>query len=587
METQFHIRRGIRKKLLYTMIGLIVGLLTTLTIIHTFSQKRVLERETESRIAMMKENLVERGKIFSDYLSRQAENDIAFLNLSNVKEIINKSIDEDKGLSYAILTDQFSKAHIHTLNPELEGEKLSDEEDWFAVNQSKVIINEYVKDGNSFMEFIVPVNAMEIISPVNANTEPWGIRSADTGPWGILRLGFSLNLLNKEITNSRKGIEKQTKSIIIRSIFTSFMFISIGVTLVFMISTRLSKPIIDLTESARELSKGNFGITENIKIDSGDEIGLLASEFIEMSRNLKISRERLEVYSQTLEQKVEDRTIKLKEANEKSEAANKKLQEIDNMKTEFLSIVSHELRTPLAAVLGYAKIINNRLNDVIFPNVREDSKVVMSTRKVNKGLDTIISEGGRLTELINDLLDITKIEAGKIEWKMEPVSVAEIIERAMAITSSSFEQYGLEPISDVEDGLPKVVGDKNWLEQVMINLISNAMKFTEKGSVTCRARKINNEIMISVIDTGIGISAVDQEKIFEKFKQAGTTIKGKPKGTGLGLPICKEVVTHHGGRIWVESELVKGSIFSFTLPYSKGGQREQRFNVYKDVNLQL
>ena len=571
METQFHIKRGIRKKLLYTMIGLIAGLLITLTFIHTFSQKRILEREAESRIAMMKENLVERGRILSGYLSHQAENDIAFLNLSNVKEIINKSIDEDKSMSYAILTDQSSKAHIHTLNPELEGEKLSDEEDWFAVNQSKVIINEYVKDGNSFMEFVVPVNSMEVIVPVNANTEPWGIRSADTGPWGILRLGFSLNLLNKEIINSRKDIGKQTKNIIIQSTLTSFMFISIGVILVFMISTRLSKPIIDLTKSARELSKGNFGITENIKIDSGDEIGLLASEFIEMSRNLKISRERLEVYSQTLEQKVEDRTIKLKEANEKSEAANEKLQEIDNMKTEFLSIVSHELRTPLAAVLGYAKIINNRLNDVIFPNVREDSKVVMSTRKVNKGLGTIISEGERLTELINDLLDITKIEAGKIEWKMEPVSVAEIIERAMAITSSSFEQYGLEPISDVEDGLPKVVGDKNWLEQVMINLISNAMKFTEKGSVLCRARKINNEIIISVIDTGTGISDIDKEKIFEKFKQAGTTIKGKPKGTGLGLPICKEIVKHHGGRIWVESELGKGSIFSFTLPCSTVG----------------
>ena len=92
------------------------------------------------------------------------------------------------------------------------------------------------------------------------------------------------------------------------------------------------------------------------------------------------------------------------------------------------------------------------------------------------------------------------------------------------------------------------------------------MKFTEKGSVLCRARKINNEIIISVIDKGTGISDIDKEKIFEKFKQAGTTIKGKPKGTGLGLPICKEIVKHHGGRIWVESELGKGSIFSFTIP---------------------
>ena len=569
METQFHIKRGIRKKLLYTMIGLIAGLLITLTFIHTFSQKRILERETESRITMMKENLLDRGKILSDYLSRQAENDIAFLNLSNVKEIINKSIDEDKSMSYAILTDQSSKAHIHTLNPELEGEKLSNEEDWFAVNQSKVIINEYVKDGNSFMEFVVPINSMEVVVPVNANTEPWGIRSADTGPWGILRLGFSLNLLNKEIINSRKDIGKQTKNIIIQSTLTSFMFISIGVILVFMISTRLSKPIIDLTKSVRELSKGNFSITENIKIDSGDEIGILASEFVEMSKNLRISRENLEVHSRTLEQKVEDRTLKLKEANKRSEEANKKLQEIDNMKTEFLSTVSHELRTPLSLVLGFARIIKKRFEDVIFPHVKtEDSKVLKSINQVESNLDTIVSEGDRLTDLIDDLLDITKIEAGKFEWEMEPTSVAEVIKRATAIASSSFEENGLELIKDIEDRLPKVVGDENRIQQVIINLISNAVKFTEKGSITCRARKINNEIMISVIDTGTGISKSDHVKIFEKFKQTSIPLKDKVKGTGLGLAICKEIVEHHGGRIWVESEQGKGSVFSFTLPCS-------------------
>jgi PAS domain S-box-containing protein len=293
--------------------------------------------------------------------------------------------------------------------------------------------------------------------------------------------------------------------------------------------------------------------------------GIIRDRTFEMKakNELLANAKELEEYSQALEEKVEARTLSLREAN-------KKLQEMDNLKTEFLSIVSHELRTPLAAVLGYAKIINNRLKDVIFPNVRGDIKVVMSTRKINKGLGTIISEGERLTELINDLLDIAKIESGKVEWEMELVSVAEIIERAIALTSSSFEQYGLELISDVEDGLPEVVGDKNRLEQVMINLISNAMKFTEKGSVLCMARKVKNEIIISVIDKGTGISDIDKEKIFEKFKQTGTTIKGKPKGTGLGLPICKEIVKHHNGRIWVESEMGKGSTFSFTLPSSTG-----------------
>ncbi|MHC4454530.1 MAG: sensor histidine kinase, partial [Planctomycetota bacterium] len=134
------------------------------------------------------------------------------------------------------------------------------------------------------------------------------------------------------------------------------------------------------------------------------------------------------------------------------------------------------------------------------------------------------------------------------------------------ITISSFEENELELIKDVEDGLPEVIGDEDRMQQVMINLISNAVKFTEKGSVTCRARKINDDIMISVIDTGLGISEGDQERIFEKFEQVGTALKDKPKGTGLGLPICKEIVAHYDGSIWVKSELGKGSNFSFTLP---------------------
>ncbi len=544
MEKQVQIKRSIRWKLISTMIGLIVGLLMTLTFIQTFSQKRILEREVESRITMMRGNLIERGKTFSDYLSRQTENGMASFNLSNVTEIINKSVNEDEYLAYVILVDHSSKAYIHTLNPELEQEILSSEEDWFAANQSEAIINEYVKNGESFMEFIVPI-------------------IVGTNPWGVLRIGFSLNLLNKEITNSRMDILKQTKNMIIRSILTSFIFIFIGIVIVFMISTRLSKPLISLTESARELAKGNFGITENIKIKSEDEIGVLGSAFIEMSRDLKTSHEELENYSRTLKQKVEDRTLELREANER-------LKEMDNMKTEFLSIVSHELRTPLALVLGFARIINKKLEGVIFPFVRvENSKIHKSIRQVRDNLHTIVSEGNRLTDLINDLLDITKIEAGKVEWQTETLSIAEIIEQAAAITSSSFEENELELIRDVQDGLPKVVGDKNRIVQVMINLISNAVKFTEKGSVTCMARRINNEIMISVIDTGTGIDEVNQERIFEKFGQLRDTIADRPRGTGLGLPICKEIVGHYGGRIWVESEPGKGSTFLFTLPCSK------------------
>lgn len=251
-----------------------------------------------------------------------------------------------------------------------------------------------------------------------------------------------------------------------------------------------------------------------------------------------------------------------------------KEKEIDSMKTDFISTVSHELRTPLTSVLGFAKIIKRRLNDEIFPHVKtEDKKIQRMINQVDGNIGIIISEGERLTKLINDVLDIAKMEAGKIEWKKEALSVGEIIERAATAASALFEQKGLRLVKDIEDGLPEITGDGDRLMQVIINLISNAVKFTDKGSITCRARKVWNEkeeladfVEISVIDTGVGIAKEDNWKVFEKFKQVGDVLTDKPTGTGLGLPICKQIVEHHGGRIWVESELGKGSAFSFALP---------------------
>ncbi|MBD0364082.1 MAG: response regulator, partial [Coleofasciculus sp. C3-bin4] len=207
--------------------------------------------------------------------------------------------------------------------------------------------------------------------------------------------------------------------------------------------------------------------------------------------------------------------------------------------------------------------------DTIFPKIQtEDAKIQRTIRQVAQNIDIMVSEGERLTKLINDVLDIAKMEAGRVDWNMQYFSVHELIERASSATFALIEQKGLELIIDVKEDLPKILGDRDRLLQVVINLISNALKFTEDGAVTCKASCTDHEITISVIDTGIGIPEVDQPKIFEKFKQVGNTLTDKPKGTGLGLSICQQIVKHHGGKIWVESELGEGSTFSFTLPIS-------------------
>ncbi len=241
--------------------------------------------------------------------------------------------------------------------------------------------------------------------------------------------------------------------------------------------------------------------------------------------------------------------------------------EVDQMKTDFLSTVSHELRTPLTSVLGFAKLIQKKMEEVLLPLIPMDDKKVQRTAKqVRENLHIIVSEGDRLTALINDVLDIAKIESGKVEWHMENLSLATIVDRAIAATSVLADNSGLTVKRIVPETLPEVSADRDRLIQVVINLLSNAIKFTDRGSVTCEVLSTSDEVEVRIQDTGIGLAESDLEKVFEKFKQVGEVMTDKPKGTGLGLPICKQIIVHHGGRIWVESVLGQGSTFIFALP---------------------
>lgn len=275
----------------------------------------------------------------------------------------------------------------------------------------------------------------------------------------------------------------------------------------------------------------------------------------------------IEAHSRTLEQRVEQRTVELALATAEADQARSAAEAANETKSAFLANVSHELRTPLTSVLGFTKIIQKRIDDVIFPRVTAaDTKTQRAMRQVRENLQIIVSEGERLTAMINDVLDLAKIESGKLEWKSELVSVPVVVQRATAATSALFDAKELQLVVEVDDTVPLVNGDPDRLIQVVINLLSNAVKFTDRGSVVCRATSMGNEVVISVLDSGTGIASEDHTKVFEQFKQVGDTLTDKPKGTGLGLPISKQIVEHHGGRMWLESELGTGSTFSFTLP---------------------
>jgi signal transduction histidine kinase len=251
------------------------------------------------------------------------------------------------------------------------------------------------------------------------------------------------------------------------------------------------------------------------------------------------------------------------EANEARAAA----EQANEAKGLFLASVSHELRTPLTSVIGFAKVIRRQLEERIIPHVdADDQRTQRAIAQVRDNVGVIVTEGERLTTLVNNVLDLAKIESGRFEWNMQQVSIANVTDRAFAATAGLFENKGIELRREIPANLPDIVADRDGLVQVIINLLSNAVKFTDHGSVTCRAEQTGEGILVSVADTGIGIEPADQELVFEKFTQVGDTLTDKPHGTGLGLPICREIVERHGGRIWVESEPGKGTRFSFVLP---------------------
>jgi signal transduction histidine kinase len=298
----------------------------------------------------------------------------------------------------------------------------------------------------------------------------------------------------------------------------------------------------------------------------------ISIENARLYEGLKTATKELEEYSRTLEQKVEERTIALSEEIDIRKKAEEAAEEANRIKSNFLSTVSHELRTPLTSVLGFARIIRKKLDESVLPALKfEDRKAAKSLGQIRDVTEIIVSEGDRLTALIDDVLDLAKMEAGKIAWNVQQISVVDVIDRATTAVSSLLEQKSLALIKEIEEGLPEISGDRDRLIQVVINLLSNAWKFTNAGSITVHASLTTMDeerqfIKIGITDTGIGISPKDQEKVFEKFSQIGDTLTDKPKGTGLGLPICREIVECHGGSIWVESEHGKGSTFFFTIP---------------------
>jgi len=303
----------------------------------------------------------------------------------------------------------------------------------------------------------------------------------------------------------------------------------------------------ELVEFAERLLSGAIGAASaRVMISS-----VVEGEEISPEGVMKIIDETSQVleYSHQLEEK----SIELEAATKELQEANRRLKELDRLKDEFVSTVSHELRTPLTSVRAFSEILHDNAD--------------MGQVERQKYLDIMVKETERLTRLINEVLDLAKIESGRADWHMENIDLTEVLREAVAATSQLFREKSVAIVEMIPTFPIQVFADRDRIIQVVINLLSNAAKFSpqEKGKVTVRLYFKEGEIRVEVADNGPGIHHDEQEKIFEKFKQITDLRNGKPTGTGLGLAICRRIVEYHNGNIWVESIPGEGSKFIFSL----------------------
>lgn len=259
-------------------------------------------------------------------------------------------------------------------------------------------------------------------------------------------------------------------------------------------------------------------------------------------------------YSVRLEQK----SLELEAATAELRAANERLTELDRMKDDFISTVTHELRTPLTSIRAFSEIL---LDD---PRIQLDERTHF--------LSIITKETERLTRLINQMLDMAKIESGNAEWLASEVDMRQVIRESLEASAQLYKDRSVRIAVEMPEAVPPVMADRDRLIQVMLNLLSNAVKFCDPSTGRVKVRLLLQEdrLRVDVCDNGPGIAAMDQARIFEKFRQAGDTMTGKRGGTGLGLAISRQIIQRFGGAIWVESEPGKGALFSFTLPLLRG-----------------
>ncbi len=398
-----------------------------------------------------------------------------------------------------------------------------------------------------------------VMKKVRSSTGTWFVAHDEHGVESVIASSEIITHLREEIIfaydsslyliftqSSEEAFRKPTRTVLLGAAIPGIILAVLLILVTYTVLRRIVQPISALKEGVLKIGSGD--LDHRIDIKSGDEIEELASEFNHMAMELK------NFYTQ-LEDKVKLRTVEL-------ERSNKALEKANRLKSEFLANMSHELRTPLNSIIGFSEI----MIDQIYGDLN---------KKQSKFMENIHKSGIYLLELINGILDLSKVEAGKVKLNLSVFQIAQALKEVLNIIKPLAAKKNIIISYSIEKGINEVSADRLKYKQIMYNLLGNAIKFTPSGgSVTVSVTREGNLLSTSVIDTGIGIKDDDVNKIFESFRQADGSTTRDFGGTGLGLTLTKQFVEIHGGEISVRSRVGEGSIFTFTIPLIEKEQPE-------------
>jgi len=313
-------------------------------------------------------------------------------------------------------------------------------------------------------------------------------------------------------------------------------------------SNFILSPILTQDGTIGVIFVGNQNETQTMSEADEEMISILTNQIGQSLENAQLFEQ---VYKsrQELESRIQERTRQLASALEK-------VQKISRTKTEFVSAVSHELRTPLTSIKGYASILmTGKLGEI-------PDKVKERLEKINKHSDNLV-------ELINELLDISRIESGRVDMKFEKIPVKSLIENARDLLMLQMKEKQITFSCEIAEKTPNILIDQKQIERVFINLLSNAIKYTPNGKINIKASHNEKEVLFEIEDTGSGIKADDLPRLFDEFYRVDDELNQNIKGTGLGLSLAKHIITAHQGEIWVTSEIGIGTTFHFTIPIDR------------------